>query len=654
MIDRIKSGFPTVLVFWTSFLLIMKFADDRFLLLAFYFGLFYFVRSKSRFRPDVYIKDVALQFIIAILAVITSQNAILSISLNLVTVFLIAYIFMNQTSPGGYIIYLLEFVFLQLKQLQLTDIPMMSIFLICFYIIVFLIFYIKNSYTKQKDNLIYLNKALPIIAEHIKSSLSFIDSFKNDNNLDDNLDTQTRKTISELYKSLANSITFPYKFREENVYEYYLIVILKRISSLCNSFKDDSELIMSSTEYRESANKYLRSILSDIEAIDIFINSNEPDSDKYAVKKIDSIMNSSFSENKIFEKSISEIFYLLKVILEDENSIDTIFENHILTDFKLFKEFIRNYGYKVFYQMNEFRLAFALRISLITASTITASLFIPLQYSYWLPINAVLLVKPKYEESQVYVKKRFVGTVLGSIILAIILSVSESKALPYAVCFIASVFFYSSDSISWTRSFASALFGTSLAAISMGVGTVVEYKIFFIVIASLSAIMINRYFFPKDKYSVFIYNCKNIGIISLDNLDSSINNSNLSTIADIKDHDNHKNHRDRLNTIHTFVQIYYYLKDISIFIDSDRSQYSDSKYSVLYNKLIRFTESIQNLSFLLYTGIEFNPKDIERVRKSIEIFIYRVQIDPDSAIKALDKIDKRINSAFVRAERRNH
>lgn len=80
----------------------------------------------------------------------------------------------------------------------------------------------------------------------------------------------------------------------------------------------------------------------------------------------------------------------------------------------------------------------------------------------------------------------------------------------------------------------------------MGVGTVVEYKIFFIVIASLSAIMINRYFFPKDKYSVFILNCKNIGIISLDNLDSSINNSNLSTIADIKDDDNHKNHRDRL------------------------------------------------------------------------------------------------------------
>ncbi len=655
-------------------MIITRYTDDRFLLLAFYFGLFYFVRSRATFRPERFVKDVSLQFIIAILAVIASQNAGLSLSLNLIIVFMIAYVFLNQTSPGGYIIYLLEFVFLQLKLLKISDIPTMSLLLIGFYSSMFAIFYIKSSYTRTNNkNLIYLKRALPIISEHLESILMTISShnkseedndsesiisnlefdskdrrlvnlskkkMKSDTDSKD-LETRTAETISNLYKSLANAITFPSKFREENVYEYYMVVIIKRIASLRKSLESAPDL-KNASQYEE----YLKEVISDISSLETVISSDDPDKYEYARNIIDNIIERQFPENVIFGKSISEIFYLLDHILKDENDISTIYENHILTNFKLFKEFIKLFGYRFYYQMNEIRLAFALRISIITALTVTASLFIPIQYSYWLPINAVLLIKPQYEESQIYVKKRFIGTVLGSILLAVMLSQNEGKLFPYILCFIGSVFFYSSESISWTRSFASAIFGTSLAAISLGAGAAVELKILFIAIASITAVIANKFFLSKNKYSIFINNCKNIGIISLDNLDSSINNSN------IENPETAQNHMDRLNTIYTFVQIYYTLKDIKVFTEDNNSDGPKSENKELYSKLVRFTESIQNMSFLLYTGIVFDRKDIRRIKKLIEVFSYRVQTDTRKATKTLDKIDMKIKAAFANAKRR--
>ena len=44
-------------------------------------------------------------------------------------------------------------------------------------------------------------------------------------------------------------------------------------------------------------------------------------------------------------------------------------------------------------------------------------------HSYWLPLNAIVLLQPMYEESNYRLKTRFIGTVAGSIGVYILLSI---------------------------------------------------------------------------------------------------------------------------------------------------------------------------------------------------------------------------------------
>ncbi|MCA5962661.1 FUSC family protein [Blautia sp. RD014234] len=59
-------------------------------------------------------------------------------------------------------------------------------------------------------------------------------------------------------------------------------------------------------------------------------------------------------------------------------------------------------------------MRFALRLSLVLSLSFLICRLLDISHSYWLPLNAFLLVQPMYEESTRRLKNRVIGTFLGS------------------------------------------------------------------------------------------------------------------------------------------------------------------------------------------------------------------------------------------------
>lgn len=618
MIKKIKTVFPTVLVMWISFMTILKIFGTQYAIMGFYMALFYTVRSQTEFEVKKYLKDITFQTTIAILAVIASQNPILSFCINLIVVFFIAYIFFSHSNPTGYILYFIELVFLQLRPLKIYEIPKLLIILLVFYTIMFLIFTIKNSIKPIESE----EKSL------VKEGFDLTEKYLNyliEDKIDSKLIDDMNNLISSLYDSIFKSMIFPSKMKKKNISEYYMIMIIRRVL-----------LFHKALEKREIDRHiiFIKEKALEIQQIKVAIIERNREK---AIEIIEGMIKETESEDEFLKRNFSGIIVFLKKIVNEDTSIKNILVSDLRNNYIFAREFIKDYGVKLYYQMNEFRIAFALRLSTVTAITMTASLFIPIQYSYWLPINAVFIVKPLYEESRKFVRQRLFGTFAGSIPLTIILSINSSKQVCFLMFFIGSLFFYTSSVNSWKRNLWSTIFGTSLAAISLGAGKAIELKLFYIVLASIIATVANRFFLPKDALGVYINNYRNIGIISYHQVENIFKVKKSSKNQNI----------ESLKIIYNSIQMHYIMRSMNKFIKEIIQDDKKRELIKVYNKITDTVFSLEKMYFLYASTNKEDKKEreIERIKKLIERFIYEVEINIEESIETLKRITKEADNA---------
>ena len=63
--------------------------------------------------------------------------------------------------------------------------------------------------------------------------------------------------------------------------------------------------------------------------------------------------------------------------------------------------------------LESFEMRFAMRLSIVMALSCTISYVLPITHSYWIPLNAFLLLQPSCEDSSYRMKTRPIGTLIG-------------------------------------------------------------------------------------------------------------------------------------------------------------------------------------------------------------------------------------------------
>ncbi len=155
---------------------------------------------------------------------------------------------------------------------------------------------------------------------------------------------------------------------------------------------------------------------------------------------------------------------------------------------------------------NSFEIRFALRMSAVLVIGMSYNLKVDATRSYWLALNMFLLLRPMYEESNTRMKNRFFGTAIGCLLTSLLLLIIPNSLAHIFIGSIlaASTFVPMPGTILHTSLTTS--FAVVMSSIAIDGMLASELRMFYVCIAILIVLVINKFFFPTSMGSQFKYN----------------------------------------------------------------------------------------------------------------------------------------------------
>lgn len=618
---RSSTAIPKVLLLWISFLILRK-INSSFVILAFFTPIFYGIYSNKVFSPKEFIKSSMLYCIIGVLGVLALQNLYLIIILNLIVTFLLCYYFCTDVSPNGYILYLLEFVFIQMRSFSVSDIPMLLLVLILMFSILFIILVTKNYLFKtNKKNPSSYKSTFKEISDYLSGL-----SQNSEDIIEKNLKIDSK--IDSFYCNYYSSSIFPSNISLKSYLDYYMIIIMRRIKVLQkilpeNLDETNKNNIIKLSELFENCSK----------------NINRNDNVKL-LNEINLIKDSYLNSESNTNRNIVAILNSLEKIIIKLDSNKKVANKPLFSGITLAKSYIKIHGFKNYLGINRFRLAFAMRMTFLATLTWVLRHFIDNPYSYWLPLNTILFIKPAYEESRNVSLNRMLGNIIGCTIVFLILHFFPFSWLPMTLFFVCSAIYHLWVPKKWSAYIWSSIYGTSIITYRLNVNIAVPLKLSFIFSGFILAILANRFVFTKPKKIVFINNFRSISILLRDELKlilkPSYDTKNLASITYLK-----------MQLHFTEKQMIKYFKED--FFNKDNS-------TISYKILNEISSNIENIFFLIIT-IDNRIKyisSIELLEKSFDILINQNDNDLLNNLDLLNEIKLKTTNILMNLQEENY
>ena len=155
-----------------------------------------------------------------------------------------------------------------------------------------------------------------------------------------------------------------------------------------------------------------------------------------------------------------------------------------------------------------FEMRFAMRLAAVMTVTGAISFLLPVTHSYWIPLNAFLLLQPSCEDSSYRMKTRPIGTLIGCVVEFLIhpLLPSLPGQLGFALVMISLM--YCATPGTWYHPIFSTGYALTLASMTMDGTTAITLRLVYLGAAVAIVFLINRFFFPIRRDAMFRYNIK--------------------------------------------------------------------------------------------------------------------------------------------------
>lgn len=160
--------------------------------------------------------------------------------------------------------------------------------------------------------------------------------------------------------------------------------------------------------------------------------------------------------------------------------------------------------------LESFEMRFAMRLSIVMTITCGLSFLLTYTRSYWIPLNAFILLQPSYEDSSYRMKTRPIGTFLACCImfLAYPFLTTLERQLTFAI--VMTCLMYCSTPGTWYQPIFSTCYALTMAAMSMDQQLAITLRLADLGAAVLIVFLVNRFFFPVRRDVQFTYNIKSL------------------------------------------------------------------------------------------------------------------------------------------------
>lgn len=486
-----QNASPVILFFLISFILVYGLFGMQPVIVASVITTFFQIWHK---RDDInlikYLHLLIFGSLLVILAFFSSRNLFFCIFLNMCIPFILVFTQSSQFNPKGYFSYAMIFVFLSLIPPDNIAGLINEILAFCFCVLfLFLSMHLyKRFFTSSTAPSFRLNT--------IFSELSDLILLLTQPEKQEELERRFSSLLQNIHHLSYHKNFFSLQTHKNQLYDM-ISTLIQRFSYLIADHDWRDELDEDHIKVLNQVALFLKETSSDI----------MPYPHKYfyqkriqAAQEILDSMDISEGRVRIFSRSL---FHMMILILRTCSSAER--PVHIVRPPSI-KEFFHQIQIRC--SLESFEMRFALRLSITMTLSCAISYILPITHSYWIPLNAFLLLQPSYEDSNYRMTTRPIGTWIGCCFEFFIYPFLPGIPGQFLFALIMMSFMYCAVPGTWYHPIFSTCYALTLASMTMDETTAVTLRIIYLSFAVAIVFIVNRFFFPMRQETMFKYNIK--------------------------------------------------------------------------------------------------------------------------------------------------
>lgn len=485
---RVADALPAILVYIVLFLGITALFGSSYTMVVSGAVCIFLGRKRRRNTPATSLIIGLVMLALSVLAWLASLNLALCIVLNLLVPFVLVLAQSNQFVPKGYFGYAMIFVFLELKPLTLEEflIQTASVVFAAIVLGVALVAYSSLQRRRERDEDVF-TRSLSTLADLLDRMAS------------GERGQELRDAFLSLERTFDNLSITNHHFlrtwdRREFIFQMYAELFQRAVYLLADDEWQD-----------DLARRVDPDILHELALLVRQANAAKTPEELRSIARmaqmaLDMVDVPESRVRVFFHSFLHALALILQIQAEPPRKPASrrIPWNEVVDD--------------AFRRMNrdEFEFRFACRLSLVTTLTCSISMVWGYEHVYWLPLNAILLLMPSYEESAHRMRTRPVGTVIGGALATFVSHYLPGTASVFAVSLTLISILYCCTPGSWVQAMLATMFALLMTSLTMNATTAAWLRILFVGLAVGIVLVINRFVVPSPRERIFEGNLREL------------------------------------------------------------------------------------------------------------------------------------------------
>ena len=477
----LRSALPVIFFFVTSFLFLRS-----------VFGLQYtitvppmaaFFSAKLRNGENRYLILLFHETLILILAALGALNLCLLVFLNILLPFILVFTQSSRFNPRGYYAYMLLYVYLSFSPPQEADefmATLASLWFLTLYMAVLIWICRALRHSSRRERM-----TLQAFLSELSALVMLLAEEGKEEELRRRFDL-LRREVTDGRKSFS-----ALRSRESEI-ENMASALLQRFSYMLS--EDNSASSLDSESVMEL--RMLSVFLMDTSAL---IGTEWQDEQLETARQMLDGMSITEERVRIFSRSIIHMIELM-LITEGEWRARRIRRR---IDWK-------NLGHEINirFSTDSFEMRLALRLSIVMALSGIADALIPASHSYWITLNAFILMQPGSEECSYQMKANTIGTFIGCLAEYIIQPFLPGSGAELVFALVMISLMYASSPGTWYHPVFHTCYTLTVALMTLDGTSAIALRLLCLLIALVIVFAVNRFFFPIRRASQFRYGVK--------------------------------------------------------------------------------------------------------------------------------------------------
>lgn len=479
VIKRVRTGLPRAAFYVALFYFITLVFGPEYGFVASVTGTaFNFSYQKKLTFGGIVILGIS-QIFVCCVACLASYHIALRLTLNALFPFFWVALTSSPFNPKGYFPGMMSFIFIQLIQVEWEKTPyIIAVSAICTAALALLLVIIKLC-RKSRPDYAVIRDGLRSVARRLTSDGSGDDAVEDIQSIE-----------NALYRMAYDGNNFVHKQKGTESIYYTFALIFQRASYYF------SGSAARGTEAERPKHAELAAFLE--RAADGF---NETDNSALIAEAKELLAGAAEFE-AWFGSFYRNILRLLMIALKEMTEKRAPRKKASL---RRYAGEVRNH-----LMINTFELRFAMRLSLVSFASFLLMFLLGSEHSYWIALNAFVIIQPSYEDSVSRTRARLIGSVIGCLITYGACFILPGTVGLYAYFTVVITLMYMATPGKMPQAMFATSAGVSMASITLGSGAAVEYRLLYLAMAAAIVFIANRFFFPSNKRSRFAVNMREL------------------------------------------------------------------------------------------------------------------------------------------------